>query len=149
MLFVALKNQGAIYVTYIADRISRYIDKTKQMLTLGEALRHAGYATGMSGKWHNGKTPGTRPFDRGFDEAYGVWDGACNFFNPKNRDPEFKGGRVRPFGHNDRYLEYEDFPEDYYTTDAFTDHAIETIRRHAASGRPFFHYLPFTRLLCI
>ncbi|MCA9135241.1 MAG: arylsulfatase [Planctomycetales bacterium] len=116
----------------------------KNMLTLGEAMRHAGYATGMSGKWHNGRNEGSRPFDRGFDEAYGLWDGCCNFFNPKIRDPEFKGGKVRPFGHNDRYLEFDDFPDDYYTTDAFTDHAIETVKRHAASGKPFFHYLPYT-----
>lgn len=117
---------------------------TKQMLTLGEAMRHSGYQTGMSGKWHNGKTPGTRPYDRGFDEAYGLWDGCCNFFNPKIRDPEFKGGRVRPFGHNDRLLEFDDFPDDYYTTDAFTDHAIATIRRHAEAKKPFLHYLPYT-----
>ncbi|MFT5490038.1 MAG: arylsulfatase A-like enzyme [Limisphaerales bacterium] len=117
---------------------------TKNMLTLGEAMRHAGYKTGMSGKWHNGRKPGTRPYDRGFDEAYGLWDGCCNFFNPKIPDPKFKGGRVRPFGHNDKFLEFDDFPEDYYTTDAFTDHAIKTIKTHAASGKPFFHYLPYT-----
>ena len=117
---------------------------TKNMLTLGEAMRHAGYKTGMSGKWHNGRKPGTRPYDRGFDEAYGLWDGCCNFFNPKIPDPKFKGGKVRPFGHNDKFLEFDDFPEDYYTTDAFTDHAIKTIQTHAASGKPFFHYLPYT-----
>lgn len=117
---------------------------TRQMLTLGEAMRHAGYRTGMSGKWHNGKKPGTRPYDRGFDEAYGLWDGCCNFFNPKIPDPKFKGGRIRPFGHNDKFLEFDDFPEDYYTTDAFTDHAIETIKTHVKSGQPFFHYLPYT-----
>lgn len=117
---------------------------TKNMLTLGEAMRHAGYQTGMSGKWHNGKKPGTRPYDRGFDEAYGLWDGCCNFFNPKIPDPKFKGGKVRPFGHNDKFLDYDDFPEDYYTTDAFTDHAIRTIKTHAATGKPFFHYLPYT-----
>ena len=117
---------------------------TQEMLTLGEAMRHAGYQTGMSGKWHNGKTEGTIPFDRGFDEAYGLWDGCCNFFNPKISDPEFKGGRVRPFGHNDQLLEFDDFPDDYFTTDAFTDHAIETIKRFSATGKPFFHYLPYT-----
>ncbi len=126
----------------------------KNMLTLGEAMRHAGYATGMSGKWHNGKTEGTRPYDRGFDEAYGLWDGCCNFFNPKIPDPKFKGGRVRPFGHNDVFLEFDDFPDDYYTTDAFTDHAIETIREHLETenlkleagkkAQPFFHYIPYT-----
>jgi len=117
---------------------------TKNMLTLGEALRAAGYATGLSGKWHNGSKEGTRPCDRGFDESYGLWDGCCNFFNPKIPDPDFKGGRVRPFGRNDEELQFEDFPDDYYTTDAFTDHAIATITRHAASGAPFFHYLPYT-----
>ena len=117
---------------------------THEMLTLGEAMRHAGYQTGMSGKWHNGKNRGTIPYDRGFDEAYGLWDGCSNFFNPKIPDPAFKGGRVRPFGHNDRFLEFDDFPEDYFTTDAFTGHAIETIRRFSATGKPFFHYLPYT-----
>lgn len=116
----------------------------KNMLTLGEAMRHAGYATGMSGKWHNGMIEGTRPCDRGFDESYGLWDGACNFFNPKIRDPEFKGGRIRTFGHNDKFLEFGDFPTDYYTTDAFSDHAVETIRRHHASGKPFLHYIAHT-----
>ncbi|TWT80253.1 Arylsulfatase [Planctomycetes bacterium CA13] len=117
---------------------------TKNMLTLGEAMRHAGYATGLSGKWHNGKAVGTRPYERGFDEAYGLWDGCCNFFNPKTPDPEFKGGNVRAFGHNDRSLRYDDFPDDYYTTDAFTDHAIKTVKAHVASKKPFFHYLPYT-----
>jgi len=116
----------------------------KDMVTLGEAMRHVGYATGMSGKWHNGSTVGSRPFDRGFDEAYGLWDGCSNFFNPTIPDPKFKGGRTRVFGHNDVYLQKEDFPDDYYTTDAFTDHAIKTIKTHVASGKPFFHYLPYT-----
>lgn len=118
---------------------------TKNMLTLGEAMRHAGYATGMSGKWHNGSSEGTRPYDRGFDEAYGLWDGCSNFFNPKIPDPKFKGGKVRVFGHNDTFLDFDDFPVDgYYTTDAFTDHAIKTVTGNAKSGRPFFHYLAYT-----
>jgi arylsulfatase len=96
----------------------------------------------MSGKWHNGSSAGTRPWDRGFDEAYGLWDGGANFFNPVQRDPKFKGGKVRVFGHNDELL--TDFPEDFYTTDAFGDHAVETIRKHAKGEKPFFHYIPFT-----
>lgn len=117
---------------------------TQQMLTLGEAMRHAGYATGLSGKWHNGSTVGTRPYDRGFDESYGLWGGCCNFFNPKIPDPKFKGGAIRTFGHNEQFLQLEDFPDDYYTTDAFTTHAIETIKANAAAGETFFHYLPYT-----
>ncbi|MCA9059129.1 MAG: arylsulfatase [Planctomycetaceae bacterium] len=115
---------------------------TPQMLTLGESLRQAGYQTGLSGKWHNGSRAPHRPVDRGFDRSFGLWDGCCNFFNPAQADPDFKGGKVRFFGQDDQRV--TEFPEDFYTTDAFTDHAITTIRAHAATGRPFFHYLPFT-----
>jgi arylsulfatase A-like enzyme len=108
----------------------------KNMLTLGEAMRHAGYATGFSGKWHNGQKPPYLPYNRGFDDAYGLWDGCCNFFNPKIPDPDFKGGRVRPFGHNLETFEHDDFPEDFYTTDAFTDHAIEFIKNHVYNSLP-------------
>ena len=38
------------------------------------------------------------------------------------------------------------FPENYYTTDAFTDHAIETITRSVKENRdqPFFHHITYT-----
>ena len=115
---------------------------TPNMLSLGEALKLAGYRTGLSGKWHNGNQAPHRPFDRGFDSSYGLWDGCCNFFDPSIPDPQFKGGRTRFFGRDDERI--TEFPEDFFTTEAFTDHAIETIRSHAATGDPFFHYLPHT-----
>lgn len=115
---------------------------TENMLTLGEALKPVGYQTGLSGKWHNGSKAPNRPFDRGFDHSYGLWDGCSNFFDPSLPDPKFKGGKVRAFGEDDRLI--TEFPDDYYTTDAFTDHAIATIRNAAAAGKPFLHYLPYT-----
>jgi len=114
----------------------------ENMVTLGEALLLAGYQTGMSGKWHNGSRKPFRPFDRGFQESYGLWDGCCNFFDPSRADPKFKGRRVRFFGENDRRI--TEFPDDFYTTDAFTDHALQTIRDQVARGKPFFHYLAYT-----
>ena len=112
------------------------------MMTLGEALSDAGYVTGLSGKWHNGSSAPHRPSDRGFEESYGLWDGGSNFFNPSQPDPKFKGGRTRVFGQNEERI--TEFPEDFYITEAFTDHAVETIRKHARSGKPFFHYLAYT-----
>ena len=41
-------------------------------VTMAEMLSDAGYATGMYGKWHLGRTPGRFPTDQGFDEWYGV-----------------------------------------------------------------------------
>jgi len=114
----------------------------ENMVTLGEVLGAAGYQTVLSGKWHLGHSEGTHPFHRGFDEYYGLLDGCCNFFNPVQPDPPYKGGRVRTFGHNDRYI--KQFPEGYYTTDAFSDHAAATIRRFAKSGKPFFAHVCYT-----
>ncbi|MGK7396820.1 MAG: sulfatase-like hydrolase/transferase [Candidatus Cyclobacteriaceae bacterium M3_2C_046] len=37
---------------------------------LGQVLQNNGYATGMWGKWHSGKTEGYLPWQRGFQEAY-------------------------------------------------------------------------------
>ena len=41
-------------------------------VTMAEMLSEVGYATGMYGKWHLGRTPGRFPTDQGFDEWYGV-----------------------------------------------------------------------------
>lgn len=113
-----------------------------RMITLGEGMRMAGYKTGLSGKWHNGRRAPHRPVDRGFDQSYGIWDGCCNFFDPSQKDPKFKGGRVRFFGENDRRI--TEFPDDFYTTDAFADRAVRMIQSFAAAGDPFFIYVPFT-----
>ena len=39
---------------------------------MAEMLSEAGYATGMYGKWHLGRTEGRFPTDQGFDEWYGI-----------------------------------------------------------------------------
>ncbi len=113
-----------------------------QDLTIAELMRHAGYATSLSGKWHLGHSESTHPFHRGFDRFYGLLDGCCNFFDPSLPDPQFKGGRTRVFGQDDRRI--TEFPSDFYTTTAFTDHAIESIEQFSKSDRPFFVHVTYT-----
>jgi arylsulfatase len=115
---------------------------TRNMVTLGEVLGQAGYQTVLSGKWHLGSGKDTHPYHRGFQETYGLLDGCCNYHDPSRPDPKYKGGRVRNFGHNDQKV--TEFPEGYYTTDAFTDHAIATLRRYAKNDKPFFLHLTYT-----
>ena len=115
---------------------------TRQMVTVGEILAADGYRTSLSGKWHLGSSESTHPYHRGFGEFYGLLDGCCNFFDPSIRDPKYKGGRIRSFGRNDQRI--TDFPEDFYTTDAFTDHAIECIRKAVQADKPFFAHLCYT-----
>ncbi|GAB5561276.1 MAG: arylsulfatase [Synoicihabitans sp.] len=114
-----------------------------EMTTLGSVLKAAGYQTAMTGKWHLGHEAPLRPIDCGFDEFYGLLDGCCNFFNPAQPDPDFyNGGVVRHFAHNEEPV--TSFPKDYYSTIAFTDHAIEMIERFAESDSPFFINLNYT-----
>jgi len=115
---------------------------TPKMVTVAEVLRTAGYQTVLSGKWHLGAESPRRPIDRGFDEFYGLTDGCCNYFDPSLPDPPYESDRTRIFAHNAEHI--TKFPENFYTTDAFTDHAIETVKRFVKTGKPFFLHLAFT-----
>ena len=97
-------------------------------LTLAELLSEQGYATGMSGKWHlNGN-----PVDRGFDKYFGFLSGCINFFTGLDWQT---GENLMRLGH-DEYTP----PEDFYSTDAFTDFAIQSISA-SPKEKPFFLYL--------
>ncbi|MFM7244807.1 MAG: sulfatase-like hydrolase/transferase, partial [Planctomycetaceae bacterium] len=82
------------------------------------ALKRAGYATGMFGKWHLGEKGGFHPGRRGFDEAVTTQGRHFAF----ETDP--------PVPH----------AADAYLADFLTDKAVDFIHRHAAE--PFFLYLP-------
>lgn len=113
------------------------------MVTIGDVMGAAGYRTALSGKWHLGSSQPNRPSDRGFQEYYGLLDGCCNFFDPSQPDPKFKGGRVRWFGKNDERI--TDFADDFYTTDAFSEYAVDVIDRFSKSDdRPFFLHVCYT-----
>lgn len=111
------------------------------MLTVAEVLKTAGYATAMSGKWHLGGGRSNRPIDRGFDEYYGAMIGAINFYDPTETDPPFAshGSHKMAYVHNGQQL--KGVAEDYYVTDALTDHSIKQIRKFAKAGKPFFLHL--------
>jgi len=98
-------------------------------VTMAEVLRTAGYNTLMSGKWHLAATPR----DRGFERYFGFLGGAINFYT----------GRDWGNGKNLMRLEREVFnaPQGFYSTDAFTDYAIEFVDDALKTDRPFFLYL--------
>jgi len=112
--------------------------------TFGERMRAAGYRTLMVGKWHAGQTP----FQRGFDRHYGLTDGCCNFWNPGHArpgEPEPAKKRVRRWAIDDREFEpYTPEDGDFYTTDAFTDHALDYLDEYRGEDKPFFLYVAYT-----
>ncbi len=100
-------------------------------VTIAEVLRSAGYSTMMSGKWH----VAGQPRDRGFDRYFGFLSGAINFFT----------GVDWQTGKNLMRLDREVYepPQGFYSTDAFTDYAIEFIdeAKTKSPEKPFFLYL--------
>jgi len=108
-------------------------DLSERCVTIAEALRAAGYATYMSGKWHVTRfVDGPKhnwPLQRGFDRFYGTITGAGNYFNPNT----LTDGNER----------IETPPGDFYYTDAISDHAARFITEHDGD-EPFFTYVAFT-----
>ena len=87
-------------------------------ITIAQALKQAGYATGMFGKWHLGEDGEHFPGKRGFDEA--VTSAGLHF--------------------NFKTTPKMEHPKDAYLADWLTDKAEDFIRRH--KDVPFFLYLP-------
>lgn len=98
-------------------------------VTVAEVLRDAGYTTLMSGKWHLAGTPR----ERGFDRYFGFLSGAINFFT----------GEDWGSGENLMRLDDDEYkaPRGFYSTDAFTDYAIEFLDGARAKDKPYFLYL--------
>ena len=87
-------------------------------VTIAQALRASGYATGMFGKWHLGERDEYHPGRRGFDEAI------------------VSAGRHFDFNTNPKV----EYPADTYLADFLTDRAVDFIRRRR--DEPFFLFLP-------
>lgn len=97
--------------------------------TIADRFKALGYATAAIGKWHLGGPPEFLPMKRGFDEFYGTVANTA-FFKPR----AFVDSRQSPEVHP---VEAEDF----YTTDAYAEHAVDWIERQ--KDKPFFLYVPF------
>ena len=106
--------------------------------TMAELVRAAGYHTMMCGKWHLGKRPEEWPAHRGFDRSFVQIDGAMNYYGGDSKD----GPRARMAMDDKPYTPPHD---GFYTTDAFTDHAIEFLEESekGTNAKPFFLYLPY------
>jgi len=95
-------------------------------ITLAEALREAGYRTGLFGKWHLGEHYPYVPHAQGFDEFAGFRNGHWN-------------------NYFDSMLERngEPYQTEGYIADACTGEAMSFIDRCVEDERPFFCYLPY------
>ncbi|MEM9830377.1 MAG: arylsulfatase [Bacteroidota bacterium] len=111
------------------------LNQSDNNVTLAEVLKENGYQTVMAGKWHLGNWADEvdTPNKRGFNQYFGFLNGASNFFTGRNYSDDVNYVRL-----NNEVFEA---PEDFYTTDAFTNFALEQISAATTSNQPFFLYL--------
>ncbi len=94
--------------------------------TIARQLAAAGYFTAMSGKWHLHD----EPTDHGFQRYFGHLSGATNFFTG---DETFRLNGKK----------WDAFTDDFYTTIADTDFAIEFADEAIDQEQPFFLYVAY------
>lgn len=106
-------------------------------VTLAEALKAAGYTTFMSGKWHlasNVDEPnGAWPTRRGFDRYFGSMENLSYYHSRKLLLDE-------------QNIDHETTNENFFYTDAISDHAITFVEQHnrKRGQEPFFLYMAYT-----
>jgi len=96
-------------------------------VNLAQKLKQQGYRTGIVGKWHlNGE-----PNDKGFDYFFGFLGGYSSYFDGSK---DYRLNKI-PF---------VEFGDNFYSTDAFSDRAIEFVKNTGnGQDQPFFLYLSY------
>lgn len=128
--------------------MGRNAKKFTNAVTIAEVLREAGYRTLMTGKHHGEENP----FHFGFDRYFGLKDGSSNHFNPGLQRkgevvPAHKKGNFQPreWGIDGKiYAPYTPPEKDFYTTDYFTNYAIDYLEEYKHEDKPFFLYIAYT-----
>ncbi|MBP0902973.1 sulfatase [Mariniflexile gromovii] len=97
--------------------------------TFAEAVKEAGYVTGMFGKWHVGYQTEFNPINQGFDEYIGYVSGNVDYHSHIDQE-----------GYEDWWYGDKIKNEEGYSTDLITKHSVDFIKRH--KNEPFLLYIP-------
>lgn len=119
----------------------------ERVAALPEILQDDGYYTFLSGKWHLGLTEEYWPIKRGFEKSFTLLPGAGNHYKYFPRDENGETLKFLPplYCEDDRKLDVdEEIPEDFYSTDYFTDRGLGFLDEKYRKGRPFFGCLTYT-----
>lgn len=116
---------------------------TKDETTIADAMRKQGYQTGIIGKWHMGFEEGYHPNDRGFDFFYGFLSGSRSYF-PLKKDMDEERRYKDNLRLNEKMLNESEM--DFYTTDLFTDKAVDFMKDSKENQKPFFLYLSYNAI---
>src|SRR3954466_12181522 len=102
-------------------------------VTIASALKPAGYATALVGKWHLGPDPNAH----GFDRFFGFKSGCIDYYSHR-----YYWGEPRTVNYHDLWRDRTEIFEDgQYSTEMFTREAVQFI--HDNRTNPFFCYVPY------
>ena len=108
----------------------------KDVVTIIQLIRDAGYSTYMTGKWHLGADEGYRPHDRGFDQTYSLLQGAGDNYGSTSAG-EGEGGDLT-FTSNGLIVKR---PDGIHSNELYADKLIGFLDPEQNADKPFFAYL--------
>ncbi|RKR11797.1 arylsulfatase [Flavobacterium sp. 90] len=107
-------------------------------ITVGQALKQAGYSTIVSGKWHVGLVPSAWAVNRGFDDSFTLQNNGSSYFNSQ---PLYNDGRKITFLKGDKEIIRTDTST--YLTQEITNFAISSLEKQRNQQKPFFLYVAY------
>lgn len=118
-----------------------------KVAALPEILNDAGYYNFISGKWHLGLSPEHWPSERGFHKSFTLLPGAGNHYKyfPKDKNGNYLNFLSPIFQENGKKLDpATDIPDDFYSTEYFTNKFIDYLTSEEKGDKPFFGLLTYT-----
>ncbi|MGR0304923.1 arylsulfatase [Acinetobacter beijerinckii] len=112
----------------------------QRSLSIAEVLKDNGYRTYISGKWHLGLTDETNAHAKGFDHSFTLLQGLDLHF--KQAPDAYK--RNATYTEDGKKIPISSLPDDFFSTNYFTDKLISYLDSGKNSGKPFFAYAAYT-----
>lgn len=110
----------------------------KDVVSISTLLKDAGYHTYMTGKWHLGYEDDQSAYARGFERSFSLLQGGGHHFDDKPMTIDHDTSWYRENGKR------VELPDDFFSSEFYTDKIINYIESDREDGKPFFAYLAYT-----